>query len=309
MSGAADAAAADPRSRFGWWPHALLTAMGIAWGATVSLTTIVMQAGHGPLTASLLSLGIGFLCLSLVLVVRRIRPPAGLRHIEFYLFCGLLCTALPNLLAFAAAAHLQAGVRSILFALVPMMTLAFMAALGRERAGLRRLCGLLLGLASVLVLLTPGATAVLPTQYPWIAVTIATVACYAIQNVYIDMRRPADLDPIAALWGTVVVAIIATAAVLWWTGPESEVRWGLGRVELALVLMSVLNIACYVGYIVLIGKAGPVFASQVSYLTPPLGIAWGVAILGESVPAIVFVSVAMALAGIALVRPRQGKIG
>jgi drug/metabolite transporter (DMT)-like permease len=57
---------------------------------------------------------------------------------------------------------------------------------------------------------------------------------------------------------------------------------------------------------VLIGRAGPVFASQTSYLTPPTGILWGIMILGETVTATIVASVVLVLMGIALVRPRDG---
>ncbi len=66
---------------------------------------------------------------------------------------------------------------------------------------------------------------------------------------------------------------------------------------------------CYGGYILLIGRSGPVFASQTSYLTPPTGILWGVILLNESVTATLLVSVVLVLAGVALVRPREGGHG
>ncbi len=293
------------RSRV-WWPLLLLIAIAVGWGASVSLATIAMAGGQHPLGMALASSIIGLIFLTVVLAIRRIVPPMRREHLVFYGVCGLLGTAAPGVLALAAAAHLPAGVRSILFALIPLLTLMLTAGLGRERTDGRRMLGLGLGLASVLVLLRPGAAAVAPEQLVWAAVSILTVACYATENVYIDARRPAGLDSVAALWGMTVAAILMLAPVVWWMEAGAGLSWQWGKVEQALVGMSLLNVACYAGYIVLIGRAGPIFASQVSYLTPPAGIAWGVVLLGESVTTGIGWSVALVLAGIALVRPRDG---
>ncbi len=297
---------ARPAPGRAWWPHLLLLAMAIGWGASVSLATIAMSTGRDALWVALQSSIIGLACLSLYLAIRGIAPPLGGRYLRFYLVCGLLGTAAPGVLSLATAAHLPAGVRSIVFALIPMMTLACMAVAGRERASSRSLLGLALGLSSVLVLVQPGAAAAAPQHLWWLGLSIITVACYALENVYIDLRRPEGLDPVAALWGMTVAAILMLAPVVWWTGASTGLDWQWRAEDLSIVGMSVLNVACYAGYILLIGRAGPVFASQVAYLTPPAGIAWGVALLGESVTLPIGLSVALVLAGVALVRPRDG---
>lgn len=292
-------------SHLAWWPHVLLLTAAVGWGASISLATIAMGSGHHPLAVSFISSVIAFLGLSLNLMVSRTRPPLDREHLVFYLVCGFIGTAAPGVLTLVAAEHLPAGVRSILFALIPMITLAFMAGLGRERTGIRQFTGLTLGLLSVLVLLRPGSTAVVPAQYIWIGASILTVACYALENVYIDLKRPAGLDPFVALWGMTLAAVLMQVPVVWWLGDAAGPPWGLGKTELAILGMSLLNIVCYGIYILLIARSGPVFASQVSYLTPPTGIAWGVVLLGENVTATIFFSVALVLAGIALVRPRD----
>ncbi len=309
MSEGARAMPIGPTGLMRWWPQMLLVVLAVAWGATVSLTTIFMESGIDPLVASFWSSVIGFGLLSGYLIVRRTWPPTSGRHLVFYAVCGFIGTALPNVLAFASAAHLSAGVRSIVFALIPMLTLVMTVGLGRERAGTLRILGLILGVTSVLVLLTPGATSVTPTQFIWLAAAIGTAICFALENVYIDLRRPAGLNSFMALWGMMLMASLMTGAVVAWRGVPMPPPLGFGKVELSFYLMSMLNVLCYGGYIVLIGKAGPVFASQTSYLMPPAGILWGVILLGELVTATIVASVVLVLAGVALVRPREGADG
>ncbi len=135
LSEGARAVPAKPTGLARWWPQVLLVVLAVAWGATVSLTTIFMRSGVDPLLATFWSGVIGVVILSGYLVVKRLRPPFGPRYLLLYAICGFLGTALPSVLAFASAAHLSAGVRSVLFALIPMMTLALAAALGRETTG------------------------------------------------------------------------------------------------------------------------------------------------------------------------------
>ena len=301
-----------PRAASGlvaWWPQILLVVLAVAWGATVSLTTIFMKSGIDPLLATFWSGVIAVAILSVYLIVRGLKPPFGWRYIRLYIICGFLGTALPSVLAFASAKHLSAGVRSVLFALIPMMTLVMAAALGRERTGLKRLLGLVLGAAAVLVLLTPGDTAVTPAQYIWLIASIATVTCYALENIVIDMLRPPGLDSFVALWGMMLFASLMTLPVVLWRGTPLAPPFGADIYGFNFVLMAALNVLCYGGYIVLIGRAGPVFASQTSYLTPPTGVLWGVLLLGESVTATIIASVVLVLMGIALVRPREGSGG
>lgn len=292
-----------------WWPQILLVVLAVAWGATVSLTTIFMHSGIHALVATFWSGTISVAILSVYLIVRGLRPPFGWRYIRLYVICGFLGTALPSVLAFASAKHLSAGVRSVLFALIPMLTLAMASALGRERMDAKRLIGLVLGAAAVLMLLAPSDTALTPVQYVWLAASIATVSCYALENIVIDTLRPRGLDSFVALWGMMLFACLMTLPVLLWLGLPLMPPFGADVYGFNFVLMSALNVLCYGGYIVLIGRAGPVFASQTSYLTPPTGVLWGVLLLHEPVTATIIASVALVLLGIALVRPREASGG
>ena len=58
-------------------------------------------------------------------------------------------------------------------------------------------------------------------------------------------------------------------------------------------------------YIYLIGQAGPVFASQVAYAVTLAGVLWGMALFGERHSPWIWLSLALMLAGLALVTPRK----
>jgi len=54
-----------------------------------------------------------------------------------------------------------------------------------------------------------------------------------------------------------------------------------------------------------VGRAGSVFASQVSYLVTGFGVLWAILFLGESYSAYVWSAMAVMMLGLFLVRPRE----
>lgn len=61
----------------------------------------------------------------------------------------------------------------------------------------------------------------------------------------------------------------------------------------------------YVGYVWIIGRGGPVFAGQVSYVVTGFSIVWSMALLGESYSVWVWGAVAVIFAGLFLTQPKQ----
>ena len=70
------------------------------------------------------------------------------------------------------------------------------------------------------------------------------------------------------------------------------------------MLSSVVHAAVYTAYVWLVGRAGAVFAAQVSYLVTPFGVLWAMLILGEGLSGTVWLAMAMMFAGLFLVQPR-----
>jgi drug/metabolite transporter (DMT)-like permease len=60
----------------------------------------------------------------------------------------------------------------------------------------------------------------------------------------------------------------------------------------------------YAGYVWMVGRAGAVFAAQVSYLVTAFGVIWAMAILGERFSGTVWLAMLMMFAGLFLVQPR-----
>ncbi len=287
------------------WLVLILMCSGIGWGLTISLATFATATGLDPLTVALWSAMAGGLILTSVLLVAGKRPPLDSKHLQFYLVTGFLGTAFPHALSFYAAIHLPAGIRAIVFALIPMITLALSISLSLERANLRRFIGILFGLLAMLVMFLPGVAVPLPGQVLWTLVSLAVAASYAVEDVYISVRRPAGLDAGTALWGMTVAGTIMLFVAVWLTGAPLLLPFDASIAEVSILLMAIVHLGAYAGLLYMLSHGGAVFASQVSYIVLPAAIVWGVVLLDEKLSLSIILALVLILCGLALIKPRQ----
>ncbi len=287
-----------------FWYRVILVTIGLGWGLTVSLATIATSTGFDPLAVTFWSTVLTFVLLTLILLILRRRPPLDARHIRFFALTGFLGTAFPHALTLYVAKELPAGIRAIVFALIPMMTLLASFLLRFEQATIRRLIGISLGFAAVVLLVQPGTDARSTSDLFWIGVALIVSVSYTAENLYISVRRPEGLHPLTALWGMNAVAVGLLFLAMVAMGIEFRVEIGLGEAEVAILAMSVIHIGCYAGLIFLLSHGGAVFGSQVAYIVTPAGIFWGALILSEDLTLTIIISTIMVLTGLAFTQPR-----
>lgn len=302
MKDAPDLQAAPPLPA--WLGWATLGMTGVAWGITQPLSRTAMSTGHHPVGVAFLNVLICLALLGLILVLRRKRLPLSRRHLGFYLACGFLGTALPNGLSFEAYAVLPVGIVSMVIACVPMATLLLAWLMQVERPDWRRRAGLGLGLAAMAMLALPDSSLPDASKALWLILPIIVVWSYSAENVYIALSRPPDLDALTLLTGLIAGATILlfplTVALGAWVDPFQP-----GAAELSIAGISLLHIVAYGGFVWLIGRAGPVFASQTGYIVTATGVLGGIAVFGEQHSAWVWVALATLFVGLTLVRPRK----
>lgn len=286
---------------------AALAAIGAAWGLAVPLTRIAVSTGHDAFGLVLWQLII--MAASLALVLRLMRLPIpGLRgRLGLYAAVAGLGTLVPGYFAFLTAAHLPAGVRSILLASVPMFVLPLAIAAGFERPDPRRALGVLLGGIAIAIIALPGAGASARITAGMILLTLISPLCYALENVYLAWRGAAGLHPVQTLFAASVLGTLVAAPMVLLTGQGVSLR-GAGAAEAAILAAGLLHALAYVGYVWLIDRAGAVFSSQISYAVTGFGVAWSWALLGERYSPWVWAGFAAMLAGILLIRPGPSRV-
>lgn len=281
-----------------------MLAIGLAWGASGPLSKIAVSTGNHPVGVAFWTSVIGAILLTTALLARGGRLPLNAASLRFFLICGFLGTALPNSLSYEGFRHLPVGIVLMVVALTPMATLAMAWLLGLERPTRTRVLGVGLGLVAMAMLLLPDSSLPEPGQSFWTLLMGIVALSYAAENVYIARSKPEGFDAL-----TVMAGLFCGAVVL--LGPTMLALdaffplWPLGAAEQALIGAALFHIGAYFGFVWLIGRGGPVFASQVGYVVTGSGVLLGILIFGETHGPWVWAALCVLFLGLALVKPQR----
>ncbi len=287
-----------------FWLSAMLVLMGSGWGLSIPLTKVAVSTGHQPLGLIFWEMVIAAGVLGGVVVWRGRRLPIGPPQLVMFLAVALLGTLLPGSASFKAAAHLPAGVMALVLSLVPMFAFPVAMLLGNDRFEWLRFAGLFCGLVGVILLVAPEASLPQAAMVAWIPLALVAPFFYGIEGNVVSRFGTAGLDPIelllgASLLGAALVLPAALAADQW---IDPRPPWGAP--EAALVASSAIHAVVYAGYVWLVGRAGAVFAAQVSYLVTGFGVLWSMLLLAESYSGWIWGAMAAMFVGLFLVQPR-----
>ena len=127
---------------------------------------------------------------------------------------------------------------------------------------------------------------------------------YAIEGNIVGKWGTLGLDPIQVLFGASAMGLGVALPLALATGHFIDPRGPWGAPDAAILLSSLVHAAVYTGYVWMVGRAGAVFAAQVSYLVTAFGVLWAMAILDERFSGAVWLAMLMMFAGLFLVQPR-----
>jgi drug/metabolite transporter (DMT)-like permease len=283
---------------------AILVAMGCAWGTTQPLGKLATTTGYQPFGLIFWQLVIGALVLwPLAVLTGPVR--VGARALGWAALIAMIGTVIPNYTFYLSVERLPAGIMSIIICTVPMMSYPMAIALGMDRLQAGRLLGLACGLTGVALIALPGSSLPDPAMAAFLPVAMVGPLFYAIEGNVVarigTLGMPAvQAMALASSVGAVIAAPLALGTGQWVT---PQAAWGVA--EWALVGSSVAHAMAYAAYVWLAARAGAVFASQCSYIVTGTGVMWAALLLGERFGPWVWAALAVMLAGLALVQPRD----
>jgi drug/metabolite transporter (DMT)-like permease len=283
----------------------ILTLMGAGWGLTQPLAKIAVEGGYRQFGLVFWQLAIGAIVLTAVQAVRGRRfrtDPAALR---VYAVIAILGTVIPNSAGYEAIRHLPAGLVSILLSMVPMFAFPLALAMGNERFAVLRFLGLLLGLGGVLLIALPEAS--LPDRAMVLFLPLALVApfFYGLEGNVVARWGTAGLSAVEVLHGASVIGAVIVLPMAVAAGQFIDPLPPWGGADGAVLVSALIHVAVYTAYVWMVGRAGAVFAVQVSYLVTGFGVIWAMLILGETYSGWIWGAMAVMLVGMFLVQPRD----
>jgi drug/metabolite transporter (DMT)-like permease len=276
---------------------ALLVLLATLWGASYTFSKLGV-ATIPPITLIAARTAIAGVLLLMIMRWRGLKMPRDAATWRRFMFQACLNSVIPWTMIAWGERSLDAGLATILNSTSPIFTFFLTLAITRhETLSVRKLFGVLIGMAGICLIVGVQALGGLGEQLAAeIAVVVATI-CYAGAAIF--SRGFKGLDPMAPAAGS----LLSGAAVLIPVSLVMDRPWTLAPSMsslLALVGLAVFSTAfAFVIYFRLIQTLGSVGTTAQSYLRVPIGVALGVLFLGESLTETAWIGLGCVFVGVA----------
>jgi len=276
---------------------ALLLLLATLWGASYTFIKLGV-ATIPPITLIAARTAIAGLLLLAIMRWRGIRMPRDLATWRRFLFQACLNSVIPWTLIAWGERLVDAGLATILNSAAPIFTFLLTALVTQHEAATpRKLFGVIAGMAGICLIVGVDAFHGLGRGLLAEVAIVAATLCYAGAAIF--GRGFRGLDPMAPAAGS----LVAGAAILIPLSLAVEEPWTLAPSAnsiLALLGLAVFSTAAaFVIYFRLIQTLGSVGTTAQAYLRVPIGVAIGVAFLGERLSPTAWVGLACVVAGVA----------
>lgn len=287
------------------WLTAVLIGLGALWGLSQPLVKIAVAGQYEPLGMVFIQMLVATIVLGIVQFRRLGKLPIKPSSVGIWLMIAFVGTIIPNTSSYQALKTIPAGIYSVLIATIPMMSFPIALAMRNETYSSRRLLGLAAGCAGVLCIVIPDAS--LPERAMLAAIPLAMVApfCYALEGNLVAKFGTAGMDAIQVMFGASAIGAAITLPMAISAGQLTIPATPLNQSDVALIFASVIHSFVYVVYVWMVGRAGPLFAAQVSYWVTGFGVLWAMLLLGERYAGWVWFAMGLMAIGLTLVQPRR----
>jgi drug/metabolite transporter (DMT)-like permease len=277
-------------------PIVALTLLALIWGASFMLIKIADRQ-LAPSTLILARIGSAAVVLAVVAAARlgARRTLEELRAAWRWLaIVAIVNTALPFWLLSWGEKRLDSGLASIIQGAVPIFNVLFAYGFFREaRVGGLKLLGLAIGFVGVALLVGAQPQAKLLAAFAVVCVAF----CYASGQLVAGRHLGGTPPLVVALASTAVSTLAALPAGI----VQAPAGMWHGETIASILVLGLLGTAvAYLLFFALIQKAGAVYAGLVTYLVPPMALAYGALFLSEHFGAYAFAGLFLILGGVAM---------
>jgi drug/metabolite transporter (DMT)-like permease len=292
--------------------YGFLLLLAVVWGSAFALIKIAVD------TISPLSMVAARIALAAILlyIIARVAGETlpGLKNRTdlgiwgHFLAVGMIGNGIPFTLVSWGELEVSSSLAAILIAIMPVFTVALARATGIEaHIGWRRISGICVGLAALVVLMGPAALGEMGGRAILAQLAVAGAAVsYAATAVYVK-KLTFTVPTLTLAAATMIASALVMVPLALIFDQPWHLRPSTGAI-MAVVTLGILPTAlAAIVYIRLLVTAGPTFASMINFLIPAFGAIVGIFWLGETLGPREIIALSLILAAIGLVRnsPRR----
>lgn len=269
------------------------------WGVNLSAVKVLTSTLDVLVVASS-RMVVAVLALTAILfATRQVRLSLQPRAFLGLIACGALMVYANQILFAASLSQTTATNAALVQALGPLVSTLIASATLRERLGVRRLAGLVVGFAgvAVVVLNRQGATSTGPN--PGDLLMLASVVCFASGGALIQ-RLSAGLSAVQISWFVHVVGtVLLTGHTLALSSSALEPLWNASAEAWGLIAFSGIGATALaaLAWNHAIARIGIARTSLAFYWLPIFGLVFAAVTLGEQITAIHIVGLVAVIAG------------
>lgn len=259
----------------------LLALLSVLWGGSFFFNGAALRE-LTPLTLVFLRVALGAVILLPLLRMQGIGFPKGMTGWKPFVVIGLLNNVIPFSLIVAGQTFIPSGLASILNATTPLFTVIVMAAAGEEALQVRRVAGVALGIAGVIVLRGWGVET---RTGQGLGILLCLGGAFSYGFAALAARRLLRDSPTLGtatfqlMASMVMMAVVAGAIERPWRPPVP----GLATWLAVLGLAALSTALAYIVFFQIIRRSGATNVMLVTLLIPVTAILLGWLVLGEPI--------------------------
>jgi len=161
------------------------------------------------------------------------------------------------------------------------------------------------GLSAIVLLVLPEEALPEPGLAPWVLLGVAASISMSFENFYAGGYRPLGSSSIHLSCGRQFSAVLYLTPMALLTGTTIPLLETWSIVQWAATGTGVTAGVAYTTLLHVIRTSGPVFASQTAYIITIAGVGWGMILFSERYSVYIWITLALTMVAITLVKPRQ----
>lgn len=277
--------------------YVMLGTMGLIWGSSYLFVDLGLRS-IPPFTLAAMRVACGTIFLVSVTYLAGHRLPRLGKAWIYPAVIGFTGNALPFVMIANGQVHVSISLTAILISAVPLFTLVLAHFFSDDRFTARKVIGALIGFGGIILLFGPAALGGISSHFWGQVMMLVAAMGFAITTVV--ARHMRGTNALVSASQALICAGIYTLPLAFIVEQPTTVRPEWISLAAVAFIGIVATGGAYLIFFRLTAIAGPNFVAMNNYISPAIGVMWGVVLAGDRLGWEQIIAIVLILIGIAI---------